>query len=163
MSEENTQWKPDVFVIRKGRPSGFRFSIELKNGTSCLIKFENNRYEAETAEHAELIKALLHKPQFTQNIMLVDVAAGVAIAKAHQQAQANSAIKGGVTTETMKQLQNAGASPELKALSENAEIVKQMADEGNLVLTHDVNLSKENAETPTPAAVKGLSLSMPKK
>jgi len=138
--------KPDVYVIRKGRPDGFSFWIEIDK-EPVLVSFKNNRYECPTPAHAEQIAKLMGKPDFTQNIQKVDLEAGIAIARAHMEGSSNSAIKGGATTESMKMMINKVASDDVQAVAE------QLAKEENLMVTH-------NVVQPKPAAPANPSLGL---
>jgi len=126
-------WKPVSYTIRKGRPEGFKFTIDI-DGKSELIKFTNNIYKCPTAEHEVAIAALMHKPQFTQNIQKVDLAAGEAIALAHMQGQRNAAAKGGLTSELAKGLESQIAVADVQAVKDATAALEKE----NLVVTEVV-------------------------
>jgi len=138
-------WKPVSYTIRKGRPEGFKFTIDI-DGKSEMVVFKNNLYACPTAEHEAAIGALMHKPQFTQNIQKVDLASGEAIARAHMQAQKVSAAKGGLTSELAKGLENQIAAEDLTAIKEATDALEKE----NLVVT----------ETVVPPAAGGVSLKL---
>jgi len=126
-------YKPAAYVIKNGRPEGFRFVISI-DGKDEMVKFTNKKYDCPTAAHEAAIEELMKKPQFTQNLQKVDFLAGVAIAKAHMEANRPGSIRGGATTETMKQMQNSVAK-------QDADAVTEALAKENLVIAEDVDLS----------------------
>lgn len=138
-------WEPVAYAIKKGRPEGFKFSIEI-NGKSELVKFKDNLYRCPSAEHGAAIEALMHRPQFTQNIQKVDVASGEALARAHIASQRNSAVQGGMTSEIAKSMENQVASEDVKAVTD--ELAKE-----NLIVTETAE-TIENSEVKISDATK---------
>ncbi len=122
--------KPVAYVIKKGRPSGFKFIIEI-DGKNELVVFTDNRYECPTAAHAAAIDELMAKPQFGQNIQKVDIEVGEAIARAHMEAQRPSAVQGGMTSDAAKAMEGDVAR-------QNADDIADALAKANLMVTHDV-------------------------
>lgn len=140
-------WEPVAYAIKKGRPDGFKFVIEI-DGKNEIVKFKDNLYKCPSADHEAAIEALMSKAQFTQNIQKVDVAAGEALARAHMASQRNSAVQGGMTSEIAKSMEDIVASEDVKAVTDELE-------KENLIVT-------EKVDNKSSGGVKVGNLNLPK-
>jgi hypothetical protein len=142
-------YKPAIYVLKKDRPKGFKFIITI-DGKDELVKFTDGRYECPSAEHELIIASVMHKPSFMQNIQKVDFAAAESIVAAHKQASRPDAVKGGATTESIKQMENDVARQDAE------KVADVLAKDSNLMMTHEIVDS--NGEHPSTTSNVKLSI-----
>lgn len=127
------KWVKSVYVIKKGNAKGFKFVITVDD-KPVMIEFENCKYEAETAKHAEIIDDLIAtRPAISGFIQKVDYAAAERVAELHRQSVRLSAAKGGMTTEIMRSMESTVAAKDVQNM---ADAIK---DDSGMIITQDVD------------------------